>query len=199
MKSWFECTLKYNKVMENGINKNVSEKYVVDAVSFTEAEARIIYEMFDHSVGEFIVWDIKRTNYAKVFPSDKESADRWFKCKVGFISLDEKSGCEKMTSAYMLVQAADLRDAVKKLDEGMKCTMADYQIGSVTETAILDVFVYSDERHESKTDSAARKLVESISKGDVVTISAAGKSVTIDKTGDKTTVSSVPDYKQNIL
>ena len=81
-------------------------------------------------------------------PSDEESADRWFKCKLIFITLDEKSGAEKKTSTQVLVQAADLRDAVKKLDEGMKGTMADYQIGMVSETPLMDVYPYSAEPND---------------------------------------------------
>ena len=114
-------------------------------MSFTEAEARIIEEMTPFISGEFTVSDIKRANYSELFPSEEEAADRWFKCKLVFITLDEKSGAEKKTSTQVLVQAADLRDAVKKLDEGMKGTMADYQIASVAETAIMDVYPYSAE------------------------------------------------------
>ena len=142
MHTWFECKIRYEKVMENGMQKKVTEPYLVDALSFTEAEARIIEEMTPFISGEFTVSDIKRANYSELFPSDEESADRWFKCKLIFITLDEKSGAEKKTSTQVLVQAADLRDAVKKLDEGMKDTMADYQIGAVTETAIVDVYPY---------------------------------------------------------
>ncbi len=80
-----------------------------------------------------------------MFPCDEDAADRWFKCKLWFITLDEKSGAEKKTSTNVLVQAADLRDAIKKLDEGMKGTMADYAIASVAETAIMDVYPYSAE------------------------------------------------------
>ena len=134
-----------SKVMENGMNKKVTEPYLVDALSFTEAEARIIEEITPFISGEFTVSDIKRANYSELFPSEEEAADRWFKCKLVFIMLDEKSGAEKKTSTQVLVQAADLRQAVKNLDEGMKGTMADYQIASVTETALLDVFPYSAE------------------------------------------------------
>ena len=140
MHTWFECKIRYEKTMENGMNKKVTEPYLVDALSFTEAEARIIEEMTPFITGEFIVSDIKRANYSELFPSEEE--DRWFKCKLVFITLDEKSGAEKKTSTQVLVQAADLRDAVKKLDEGMKGTMADYQIASVAETAIMDVYPY---------------------------------------------------------
>lgn len=87
--------------------------------------------------------DITRANYSELFASDEEAADRWFKCKLMFITLDEKSGAEKKTFTQVLVQAADLRDAVKKLDEGMKDTMADYQIASVAETPIMDVYPYA--------------------------------------------------------
>ena len=118
--TWFECKIRYEKLMENGKNKKVTEPYLVDALSFTEAEARIIEEMTPYITGEFTVSDIKRANYSELFTSDEDSADRWFKAKLIFIPLDEKSGAEKKSSTYVLVQAADLRDAIKKLDEGMK-------------------------------------------------------------------------------
>ena len=143
MHTWFECKIRYEKTMENGMQKKVTEPYLVDALSFTEAEARIIEEMTPFITGEFTVSDIKRANYSELFPSEEEAADRWFKCKLFFITLDEKSGAEKKTSTQVLVQAADLRDAVKKLDEGMKGTMADYQIGMVSETPLMDVYPYS--------------------------------------------------------
>jgi hypothetical protein len=124
------------------MNKRVTESYLVDALSFTEAEARIIEEITPFISGEFTVADIKRADYNELFFSDKGETDRWFKCKLFFVTFDEKSGVEKKTTTQILVQATDLRDAVKKLDEGMKGTMADYQIASVTETAIMDVFLY---------------------------------------------------------
>lgn len=145
MHTWFECKIRYEKVMENGMNKKVTEPYLVDALSFTEAEARIIEEMTPFISGVFTVSDIKQANYSELFPSEEESADRWYKVKLVFITLDEKSGAEKRCSSYVLVQAANTDDAVKKLHEGMKGTMADYQIASVTETAIMDVYPYTQE------------------------------------------------------
>ena len=150
MHTWFLCKIRYEKVMENGMNKKVTEPYLVDALSFTEAEARIIEEMTPFISGEFTVSDISRANYSELFPSEEEAADRWFKCKLFFITLDEKSGSEKKTSTYVLVQAADTNDAVKKLNDGMKGTLADYQIASVAETAIVDVYPYG-------VDDKARK------------------------------------------
>lgn len=145
MHTWFECKIRYEKTMENGMVKKVNEPYLVDALSFTEAEARIIEEITPFVTGEFTVSDIKRANYSELFPSEEEAADKWFKCKLIFIMLDEKSGAEKKSSTQVLVQAADLRDAVKKLDEGMKGTMADYQIGMLTETPIMDVYPFHAE------------------------------------------------------
>ncbi len=140
----FECKVRYEKMMENGVSKKVSEPYVFDALSFTEAEARIIEEITPYISGEFTVSGIKRAKYSEVFFSEDEAADRWFKCKVTFITLDEKSGAEKRSSTYMLVQATDLRDAIKKLDKAMEGSMADYQISAVSETPIMDVYLYTD-------------------------------------------------------
>ena len=152
MHTWFECKIRYEKTMENGMVKKVNEPYLVDALSFTEAEARIIEEITPFVTGEFTVSDIKRANYSELFPSDEEAADKWFKCKLIFIMLDEKSGAEKKTSTQVLVQAADLRDAVKKLDEGMKGTMADYQIAMVSETPIMDVYPFHAEGELQKEE-----------------------------------------------
>lgn len=148
MHTWFECKIRYEKTMENGLVKKVNEPYLVDALSFTEAEARITEEITPFVTGEFTVSDIKRANYSELFPSDEEAADKWFKCKLVFIMLDEKSGAEKKSSTQVLVQAADLRDAVKKLDEGMKGTMADYEIALVSETPIMDVYPFHAEEQE---------------------------------------------------
>lgn len=148
MHTWFECKIRYEKVMENGMQKKVTEPYLVDALSFTEAEARIIKEMTPFITGEFSVSDIKRANYSELFPSEEESADRWFSCRLEFITLDEKSGAEKKTKTNVLVQAADLRDAMKKLDEGMKGTMAEYNAVCIKETALMDVYPFTEK--ESK-------------------------------------------------
>ena len=142
MNEWFECKVKYERTMADGKVKKVNEPYLVDALSFTEAEERIIEERKHYMSGEFQVSDIKRARYAELFETDDESADRWFKVNLTFITLDEKTGAEKKTSQNVLVQAADLRDAVKRLDEGMKSSMMDYVISSVAESPLLDVYHY---------------------------------------------------------
>ncbi len=142
MNEWFECKIKYEKTMDNGQVKKVTEPYLVDAINFTEAEKRIIEEMTPFMTGEFQVADIKRARYAELFETPGDEADRWFKCKLTFVTLDEKSGAEKKTSQNVLVQAGDLRGAIKRLDEGMKGSMMDYVISSVAETPIMDVYHY---------------------------------------------------------
>ena len=202
MHTWFECKIRYEKTMDNGMNKKVTEPYLVDALSFTEAEARIIEEMTPFISGEFTVSDIKRANYSELFPCEEEAADRWFKCKLVFITLDEKSGAEKKTSTQVLVQAADLRDAVKKLDEGMKGTMADYQIASVAETAIMDVYPYSAEERtidsisENANSPVVRNFIQTLPEGCKTTITVGGKQVIIDKTENKTKV--IPNSENDL-
>ena len=193
MHTWFECKIRYEKTMENGMNKKVTEPYLVDALSFTEAEARIIEEMTPFISGEFTVSDIKRAKYSELFPSEEEAADKWYDCKLEFITLDEKSGAEKKTKTTVLVQAADLRDAMKKLDEGMKGTMADYNAVCIKETAIMDVYPYEakEDTPASKQSvplkNAARKFVDSIPEGTKVTISTSVSpdKVVIDKAKER--------------
>ncbi|MDH6305834.1 hypothetical protein M2459_003045 [Parabacteroides sp. PF5-5] len=143
MHNWFECKVSYEKMLENGMQKKVSEPYLVDALSFTEAEARIIEEIRPFITGEFTIADIKRARFSEIFFN--ENGDRFYRIKVYFISLDEKSGAEKKTAVQMLAQASDLKSAIAILEEGMKGTMADYTIASVTETALMDVFPFSAE------------------------------------------------------
>ena len=153
--TWFICKISYEKTLENGMNKKVTEPYLVDALSFTEAEARIIEEMAPYISGEFTVADVSKANYSELFFADDINASYWYKVKLGFITLDEKTGAEKKTYTNVLVQASDLRDAVKRLDEGMKGSMADYIIVSVAETPIVDVYPY-----EAPADAKAEFVEE---------------------------------------
>lgn len=143
MHNWFECKVSYEKMLENGMQKKVTEPYLVDALSFTEAEARIIEEIKPYITGEFTITDIKRAKLSELFFND--NGDRFFKAKVMFISLDEKSGTEKKTAVQMLAQASDLKEALKVVEKGMEGTLADYTIASLAETPIMDVFPYSEE------------------------------------------------------
>ena len=175
---WFECKIKYEKVMEDGLQKQVVEQYAVDALSFAEAEQRITEEMSAYISGEFEVADVKKAAYKEVFfmqdgekilsheteklsramskgreaameqynkPTDwnPNNADtRWYKAKLQFITIDEKTEKEKRTNVTYLVQACSLHNALDNIDTVMKGTMIDYVQANVGETAIMDVFEY---------------------------------------------------------
>lgn len=147
MYNWFECKVSYEKTLENGEQKKVTEPYLVDALSFTEAEARIIEEIRPYISGEFTIADIKRAKLSELFFN--ADGDRFYKAKVYFITLDEKNGTEKKTAAQMLVQASDLKEALEVLEKGMSNTMADYVVASISETSIMDVFPYSVDESET--------------------------------------------------
>lgn len=138
MALWFECKVRYDKMMENGMVKKANEPYLVDALTFTEAEARIVEEMKPYISGEYSISSEKKTKISEIFFN--EAGDRYYQVKVNFVTLDEKSGSEKKTSTLILVQASDFEDALKQFQQGMKGTMADYEIASIAETMIMDVF-----------------------------------------------------------
>ncbi len=138
--NWFETKIRYEKTMEDGLQKKTTEQYVVDALSFTEAEASIIEEMSAYISGEFKITDIKPAAYGEIFFSDVATDDRWYRAKLQFITIDEKTEKEKRATVTYLVQAATLPTAVKYIGEVMSKTMIDYVIASITETQIMDVF-----------------------------------------------------------
>ncbi|MDE5948876.1 MAG: DUF4494 domain-containing protein [Prevotella sp.] len=149
---WFECKIRYEKVLEDGMQKKVTEAYTVDALSFTEAEQRIMEEMSAYISGEFDVADIKKAAYKEIFFSDDDTADRWYKAKLQFITVDEKSGKEKRSSVNYLVNAGTLNGAVKNIMDVMNGTMIDYAIASVAETQLMDVFEYKKKEADDKPE-----------------------------------------------
>lgn len=142
---FFECKVRYEKIMEDGLNKKVTETYVVDALSFTEAEGRIIEEMKPYvGDGDMEVTAIKIASYNEVFFSDNDSDDKFYKIRLNFITLDERNGKEKKTAVDYLVQAASVEGARKNMEEAMSGTMIDYVIVSVIETNIIDLFEHNN-------------------------------------------------------
>ena len=131
--------------MDDGLQKKVTESYVVDALSFTEAEKRIMEEMSSYISGEFNIKDIKIAPYKEIFFSDDEMADRWYKAKLQFITIDEKTEKEKRSNVNYLVQAGTLKGAVNNIESVMGTTMIDYVIASISETTLMDVFEYGKE------------------------------------------------------
>lgn len=138
MANWFECKVRYDKMMENGVVKKVNEPYLVDALSFTEAEARIIKEQTPFISGDFSVSAVKRTKISEIFRDDR--ADRWYLVKVAFITIDEKTGAEKRSISQVLVAGTEFKNAYDNFMEGMKGTLGDFEIVSINETPLMDVY-----------------------------------------------------------
>lgn len=136
--NWFLTKVTFEKTAEEGKIVTVSETNLVDALSFTEAESRIIEETTPFISGEFKVASCRRARISEIFYN--ENGDYWFMAKVAFITLDEEKGVEKRTVVSMLVQATDIDEACAGLKEGMKGSMADYRVLSMTETPIIDIF-----------------------------------------------------------
>lgn len=148
--TWFECKVRYMKTMEDGSEKIVTELYTVDALSFTEAEASIIDNMSVYASGEFKVANINPANYNEIFFSDIDDDDLWFKARLAFITIDEKK--EKRTYVNYLIQAKSIERAKRYVDEVMGKTMIDYELKSLSETKIFDVF-----EHEPSTDTKQKE------------------------------------------
>lgn len=143
MSQWIKTSVRFQKRMENGTNKRVTESYLVDALSFAEAEARIIKEVTPYISGEFTVSAVKKSNVLEIFRNkvEYECEQKWYKAKVAFISLDEKTMSEKRITAFYMVQAPDFHNALENFIESMKKeTMEDFVIVGIEETTILDVF-----------------------------------------------------------
>lgn len=136
--------------MEDGLQKKVTEQYVVDALSFSEAEKRIIEEMSAHISGEYEITDVKKAQYKEVFFSDATNDDRYYKAKLAFITIDEKTEKAKRSNVTYLVQAATLDGAVKNINEVMDGTMIDYEKSNIAETKIMDVFEYKKQDNEGE-------------------------------------------------
>lgn len=137
---WFETKIRYDKVQEDGSQKKVTELYVVDALSFGEAETKIVNEMESYVTGEYSVKNITPANYHEIFFSDNNNDDKWYKAKLQFITIDEKTEKEKRSNIFYLVQGNSTESAQKAIAEIMGGTMIDYVVISISETKILDVF-----------------------------------------------------------
>lgn len=147
---WFETKIRYEKMMEDGMQKKTTEAYVVDAINFTEAEQTITEEMNAYIAGDFVITDIKKASYKEVFFSDNPNDDKWYKVKLQFIIIDEKSGKEKLSAVNYLVQSNTLQNAVKNVEEVMNTGMQDWKLAAMTETALIDVFEHDGTKHVTK-------------------------------------------------
>lgn len=183
--TWFECKIRYEKTMEDGLQKKVTEQYVVDALSFSEAEQRITEEMSAYISGEYEITDVKKAQYKEVFFSDADLEDRYYKAKLQFITIDEKTEKEKRSNVTYLVQAATLDGAVKNINEVMEGTMIDYQKSNIAETKIMDVFEYAQDKAADLMARMAEELKD--------------RSKTVEEIADKYVKSATPELRQQLI
>ncbi len=137
---WFEVGVRYHTTQDDGSNKAVTDRYSVDALSFTEAESAIMEEMAACISGEFEIKSVVQANYGEVVFSDNGEDERWYKCKVQFVSINEANGREKLTNVNYLVQANSIAKALSNIVETMRGTISDYEIISIAATKLIDAF-----------------------------------------------------------
>ena len=140
MQTWFECKVKYTKVTESGKEQTVTENFLLDAVSFTDAETRMIRQMEQMVKGEFNVTDIKKSRIGEVFPYD--SGEWWFKATINLITVDEEAGKEKKMRTYYLIMADDIKQALERLEESLSYLVIPYVVSAMAVSTIVDVFPY---------------------------------------------------------
>lgn len=142
MNEWFECKVRYDKPQGDGTIRQSSEVYLVEGLSFSEAEDSLVKELEPYISGEFMVDTMKRAKYVEIFNSKDAASDRFFRIRVSFITIDEKTEKEKLINSNYLVHAVDVKNALETLTENMVDTLGDYRIGNITETKILDIFYH---------------------------------------------------------
>lgn len=143
--NWFEAKVKYVKVGEDGRERKVSEMYLLDAMSYTEAESRIVSEMEMIVKGDYNIASLKKSNISEVVTSEDETDDRWYKAKIAIIDADEVSGKEKSSYQYYLVAAADTNRALENIERALATFVVPYEVAGINDTKFMDVFPYIDD------------------------------------------------------
>lgn len=146
--NWFEVKVKYTKVDEDGRQRKVSELYLLDAVSFTEAESRIIEELREIIQGDFYIEAIKKSNITELVDSNDANDDKWFKAKVAIIDADSISGREKRSNQYFLVAGSDVDKSLENLQKALSTYVVPFEIVQVGDSNIMDVFPYFEDKQE---------------------------------------------------
>ncbi len=158
MQTWFECKVKYVKVDDDGRERKVSEVYLVDAITFTDAETRIIQQLQTMVRGEFTVDNIKKSNIIEIFPH--ENGEWWYKAKIAIVTIDDKAGKEKKINNYFLVAADDIKEALQRLEDGLSYILVPYQATSLAVCNIVDVFPYFENSVNQPIPSNLKPLKE---------------------------------------
>ena len=143
MNTWFKVKVKYTKQLESGSFKRVSEPYLLSAMTFTDAEARIYEELGTFIRGEFSVMGITREDIQDIFQYD--DADTWFKCKISYDNIDDEGDKKRTVTQNFLVSAKTVKDSYERIEESLETLMLDYQIISIIASPIVEIFPYKEE------------------------------------------------------
>lgn len=143
MKIWYNCKVKFTKETDDGFLKQVSENYLVDAVSYTDAESRIYAIMEDYVRGEFSVASIAKTNLSEVI--NYEDEENWYKCKVTYSTVDADKGKEVKVTSYMLVSAAQVKQAFERIEDNLSSMLVPFDIPAINLTNFVEVFPLQSE------------------------------------------------------
>lgn len=141
MNNWFTVKVKYTKQLEDGRLKRVTEPYLVDSVSFTDAEARMYEEIGQSVTGEFLITGITKTEYADIFYYD--DSDDWYKCKLTYVSIDGDEGKEKKITSNFLVTAGSVKEAYERIKESLSDMTVTFEVPSIMLTPIVEVLPYN--------------------------------------------------------
>ena len=187
IKSWFTCKVKFGRTDSTGKDITVTESYLVDAYSYTEAESRITFLMTEEGNAPFHVMSITKNNFAEVFNFD--DSEKWFKVKVALITYDEENEKEKQSNQYFLIAAEDVKDAYDKTVESMKGTMSDFVIPSISYTRIMEVYPYSEDEkvRNSLKEKGFKPVSEVISNAQNISESLAALSGMMQQSVDEET------------
>ena len=161
MPSWYLGKIKYQQEQENGALKTISEAYLVDAVSYTDAEARI-YRIVADNTPDFQVSSLTKMKLSDVFHFEDEGGEKWFKCKTFYVSIDDSKGTakEKKIISYMLVNADSPKQAIERIEKSLATMLIPYEITDVNLTPILEVYPYSPEDEAQQVPAGFRRLAE---------------------------------------
>lgn len=149
MNFWFETKVKMDVMQNDGMTKSETFVYLVDALTFKEAEDRIIEECKPFTSGNLEVAAVKKVRINDMYLSDEDTADRFYRVKLAIVTIDEKTQTEKETPIVLMVQASDFEDAVNRLKKEMSGFLMDWRIVNFTETKIEDVYQYLSKKGDN--------------------------------------------------
>ena len=86
MKSYFKCTVRFTETADNGMDKKSSEEYVIDAMTYTEAEAVINDYVKDYNMRDMEI-DIAKYKVEDVIES---SFENFYKLTYDELMMDEE-------------------------------------------------------------------------------------------------------------